>query len=67
MRRIIGLAIATVFFFVSMPSISLEGCQPAVAFESAAFAKSKSVKVKSYTKKSGTRVKSHSRKAPKRR
>lgn len=67
MRRLIGIAVATAFFFVSMPAISFDAGQPAASFETAAYAKSKKVKVKSYTKKNGTRVKSHTRKSPKRR
>lgn len=66
-RKLISIAIASAFFFMSMPAISFDGGQPAASFETAAYAKSKKVKVKSYTKKNGTRVKSHTRKSPKRR
>lgn len=67
MRKLISIAIASAFFFVSLPAVSFDAGEPVASFETAAFAKSKTVKVKSYTKKSGTKVKSHKRSSPKRR
>lgn len=67
MKKIFCIMLLAFFMSGTMPTIHFENCVPEVSFENTANAKSKSVKVKSYTTKKGKKVKSHRRSSPRRR